>query len=170
MPAHPIDFQINPSVFSTVELTQIFDEKAKYQRWLDFEAALAKVQGEMGVIPQEAAEEIGRKAKLEWLDLESVHEGYQRSRNSLMPLLGGLRKACGKGHGEYVHYGATTQDVIDTAEILELRATVTILYRDLRALETVCLKLAQNHRATPMTARTHGQQALPTTLGLKVVI
>ena len=64
MPAHPIDFQINPSVFSTVELTQIFDEKAKYQRWLDFEAALAKVQGEMGVIPQEAAEEIGRKAKL----------------------------------------------------------------------------------------------------------
>ena len=70
----PIDFQINPTVFSTVELTQIFDEKARYQRWLDFEAALAKVQGEMGVIPQEAAEEIGRKAKLELLDLESGHE------------------------------------------------------------------------------------------------
>ena len=63
MPAHPIDFQINPTVFSTVELTKIFDEKARYQRWLDFEAALAKVQGE-----------IGRKAKLELLDLESGHE------------------------------------------------------------------------------------------------
>lgn len=170
MPAHPIDFQINPTVFSTVELTQIFDEKARYQRWLDFEAALAKVQGEMGVIPQEAAEEIGRKAKLELLDLESVHEGYLHSRNSLMPLLSGLRRACSKGHGEYVHYGATTQDVIDTAEILEVRATVTILYRDLRVLEAICLKLAGNHRATPMAARTHGQQALPTTLGLKVVI
>jgi len=170
MPAHPIDFQINPAVFSTVELTQIFDEKARYQRWLDFEAALAKVQGEMGVIPQEAAEEIGRKAKLELLDLESVHEGYLHSRNSLMPLLSGLRRACGKGYGEYVHYGATTQDVIDTAEILEVRATVTILYRDLRVLETICLKLAENHRATPMAARTHGQQALPTTLGLKVVV
>ncbi|MBW1850557.1 MAG: adenylosuccinate lyase family protein [Deltaproteobacteria bacterium] len=170
MPAHPIDFQINPTVFSTVELTQIFDEKARYQRWLDFEAALAKVQGEMGVIPQEAAEEIGRKAKLELLDLESVHEGYLHSRNSLMPLLSGLRRACAKGHGEYVHYGATTQDVIDTAEILEVRATVTILYRDLRVLEAICLKLAGNHRTTPMAARTHGQQALPTTLGLKVVI
>ena len=170
MPAHPIDFQINPTVFSTAELKQIFDEKARYQRWLDFEAALAKVQGEMGIIPQEAAEEIGRKAKLEWLDLESVHDGYLHSRNSLIPLLNGLRKACDHGHGEYVHYGATTQDVLDTAEILELRATVTIIYRDLRALEEACLKLAENHRTTPMAARTHGQQALPTTLGLKVVI
>jgi len=170
MPAHPIDFVINPTVFSTVELTQIFDEKARYQRWLDFEAALAKVQGEMGVIPQEAAEEIGRKAKLELLDLESVHEGYLHSRNSLMPLLSGLRRACSKGHGEYVHYGATTQDVIDTAEILEVRATVTILYRDLRVLEKICLKLAGKHRTTPMAARTHGQQALPTTFGLKAVI
>ena len=146
MPAHPIDFQINPTVFSTAELKQIFDEKARYQRWLDFEAALAKVQGDMGVIPQEAAEEIGRKAKLEWLDLESVHEGYLHSRNSLIPLLNGLRKACDNGYGEYVHYGATTQDVLDTAEILELRATVTIIYRDLRALEEVCLKVAENHR------------------------
>ena len=170
MPAHPIDFQINPTVFSTAELKQIFDEKARYQRWLDFEAALAKVQGEMGIIPQEAAEEIGRKAKLEWLDLKSVHDGYLHSRNSLIPLLNGLRKACDHGYGEYVHYGATTQDVLDTAEILELRATVTIIYRDLRALEEACLKLAENHRTTPMAARTHGQQALPTTLGLKVVI
>ena len=160
MPAHPIDFQINPNVFSTAELTQIFDEKTRYQRWLDFEAALAKVQGEMGVIPQEAAEEISRKAKLELLDLESVHEGYLHSRNSLMPLLSGLRRACSKGHGEYVHYGATTQDVIDTAEILEVRATATILYRDLRLLEKICLKLAGNHRTTPIVARTHGQQAL----------
>jgi len=170
MPAHPIDFVINPSVFSTVELTQIFDEKARYQRWLDFEAALAKVQGEIGVIPQEAAEEIGRKAKLELLDLESVHEAYLHSRNSLMPLLSGLRRVCSKGYGEYVHYGATTQDVIDTAEILELKATVTILYRDLRVLEKICLKLAGKHQTTPMAARTHGQQALPTTFGLKAVI
>ena len=56
MPSHPIDFQINPNVFSTPEMAEIFDEKARYQRWLDFEAALARVQGELGVIPQEAAE------------------------------------------------------------------------------------------------------------------
>jgi len=170
MPSHPIDFQINPGVFSTPELAQIFDEKARYQRWLDFEAALAKVQGQMGVIPREAAEEIARKARLEHLDLEKVHSGYLRSRNSIIPLINGLRRACEANYGEYVHYGVTTQDVLDTAEILEIRATLTIVYRDLRALELVCLDLAKRRRSTPMAARTHGQQALPTTFGLKVVV
>jgi adenylosuccinate lyase len=169
MPAHPIDFQINPGVFSTPELTQIFDEKARYQRWLDFEAALARVQGEMGVIPKEAAEEIVHRAKLESLDLAYVRERYLHSRNSLLPLIGGLRKVCSKGHGEYVHYGVTTQDVLDTAEILELRATVAIVYRDLQALESHCLALAREHCSTPIVARTHGQQALPTTVGLKII-
>ncbi len=170
MPSHPIDFEINPCVFSTPELEHIFDEKARYQRWLDFEAALARVQGEMAVIPQAAAEEIGRKAKLKYLDLEGVHEGYLHSRNSIIPLINGLRKVCEKGYGEYVHYGVTTQDVLDTAEILELRETLALVYRDLRALEAICLDLAKQHRSTPIVARTHGQQALPTTFGLKVVV
>jgi adenylosuccinate lyase len=170
MPAHPIDFQINPNVFSTPELAEVFDEKARYQRWLDFEAALAKAQGEMGVIPQEAAKEIESKARLECLDLEVIRKGYLHSRNSLVPLINGLRKACQEGYGEYVHFGVTTQDVLDTAEILELRETLALIHRDLRALEMTCLGLAKRHRSTPMIARTHGQQALPTTFGLKVVI
>jgi 3-carboxy-cis,cis-muconate cycloisomerase len=170
MPSHPIDFAVNPHVFSTSEMAQIFDEKARYQRWLDFEAALAKVEAEMGVIPKEAAEEITRKAKLEHLDLENVHQAYLHSRNSLMPLINGLRKVCEKGYGEYVHYGVTTQDVLDTAEVLELRETLRVVYRDLRALEKTCMDLAQRHRSTPVVARTHGQQALPTTLGLKIAI
>jgi adenylosuccinate lyase len=124
----------------------------------------------MGVIPQAAAEEIVRKAKLESLDFEGIRKSYFKSRNSLMPLINGLRKVCEKGYGEYVHYGVTTQDVLDTAEILELRETLKIVYRDLRALEETCLDLAKRHRLTPMVARTHGQQALPTTFGLKVVV
>ena len=170
MPSHPIDFEINPHVFSTSEVARIFDERTRYQRWLDFEAALAKAQGEFGVIPQEAAEEIGKKAKLEHLDLEGVREGYLKSRNSLMPLINGLRKACDKGYGEYVHYGPTTQDVLDTALVLELRETLSLVYRDLRALEGICLQIAETHKSTPMVARTHGQQALPTTFGFKVAI
>jgi adenylosuccinate lyase len=170
MASHPIDFEINPHIFSTSEIARIFDEKTRYQRWLDFEAALAKVQGEMGVIPKEAAEEIGKKAKLEHLDLESVREGYLQSRNSLMPLISGLRKACHKNYGEYVHYGPTTQDVLDTALVLELRDALKLVYRDLRALEGISLELAERHKTTPMVARTHGQQALPTTFGFKVVI
>lgn len=170
MPAHPIDFQINPNVFSTPELNELFDEKAVFQRWLDFESALASVQGEIGIIPREAADEIGRKAKIELLDLQSIRDGYAKSRNSVVPLLGGLRRACSENYGEYVHYGATTQDVLDTGEVLSLLETIKIIYRDLRLLEKECITIAIEHRSTPMAARTHGQQALPTTFGLKVSI
>ncbi|NOQ47312.1 MAG: adenylosuccinate lyase [Desulfobulbaceae bacterium] len=170
MPAHPIDFRINPHVFSTSELAEVFEEQAVFQRWLDFEAALATVQGELGIIPLGAAEEISRKAKLQCLDLQSIREGYGKSRNSVIPLLGGLRRACADGFGEFVHFGATTQDVLDTGEILALRTVIAILYRDLRDLEKNCLNLAREHRQTPMAARTHGQQALPTTFGLKTAV
>jgi len=170
MPVHPFDYQINPHVFSTPEFEELFDERTIFQRWLDFEAALATAQGKHGVIPAEAAQEIRSKAKLELIDLDSVRAGYAKSRNSVVPLLGGLRRACSDSHGEYVHYGATTQDVLDTGEILALRETLSLLYRDLRSLEKILLKLALQHRATPMAARSHGQQALPTTFGLKVTI
>jgi adenylosuccinate lyase len=168
MPVHPFDFQVNPHVFSTPELEALFDEQAVLQRWLDFEAALAAAQGKLGIIPAEAATEIQARAKLEHIDLDSVREGYSKSRNSVVPLLGGLRRACRDGHGEYVHYGATTQDVLDTGQTLSLQQILKILYRDLLTLEEICLKLAEEHRTTPMVARTHGQQALPTTFGLKV--
>jgi adenylosuccinate lyase len=170
MPVHPFDYQINPHVFSTPELEALFDEQAVFQRWLDFEAALAEAQGRRGLIPAAAAAEIKSKARLELLDLDSVRQGYGKSRNSVVPLLGGLRRACADGHGEYVHYGATTQDVLDTGQILALKKTLAIVLRDLLRLEEVCLDLARKHRSTPMAARTHGQQALPTTFGLKVAV
>ncbi len=170
MPVHPFDYQINPHVFSTPEFEALFDERTIFQRWLDFEAALATAQEKFGVIPVEAAQEIRNKAQLELIDLEAVRAGYAKSRNSVVPLLGGLRRACSGSHGEYVHYGATTQDVLDTGEILALRETLSLLYRDLRSLEKILLNLALKHRATPMAARSHGQQALPTTFGLKVTI
>jgi adenylosuccinate lyase/3-carboxy-cis,cis-muconate cycloisomerase len=167
MNAHPFDFDINPNVYSTPELVKIFDEKTRYQRWLDFEAALAKVQGEMGIIPIKASQEISNKAHLRFLDIPAIQLAYQKSRNSIVPLLNGLRNACDGAHGEYVHYGATTQDVIDTSEVLEIKDTIAVLYRDLLALEDCCLSLTKKHCHTPMVARTHGQQALPTTFGLK---
>ncbi len=170
MPVHPFDYQINPHVFSTPELEALFEEQAVLQRWLDFEAALATAQGRRGVIPEEAAAEIRSRARLEQIDLDSVRQGYGNSRNSVVPLLGGLRRACQDGHGEYVHYGATTQDVLDTGQILALKETLNILDRDLRQFEEVCIGLAEEYHATPMVARTHGQQALPTTFGLKAAI
>ena len=170
MPVHPFDHQIHPHVFSTPELEALFDEQAVMQRWLNFEAALAEAQGHLGIIPAAAAAEIKAKALLTALDVEAIRQGYSKSRNSVVPLLAGLRRACSQTAGEYVHYGATTQDVLDTGQILALKATLVLVRRDLERLEQVCCELAVKYRATPMAARTHGQQALPTSFGLKVAV
>ena len=170
MPSHPFDFEIQTNLFSTPEMTAIFSESQRFQRWLQFEAALARAQASLGIIPAAAAREITSKADLALLDSERIHQGYQHSRNSLIPIINELRRACTDGHGDFVHYGATTQDVLDTSQILELRDTFRIIYRDIRRLEEVMMELAARHRATPMIGRTHGQQALPITFGLKCAI
>ena len=170
MPSHPFDFEIQSDLFSTPELTAIFAENQRFNRWLRFEAALARAQATLGIIPVAAAAEITSKADLALLDSERIRQGYQRSRNSLIPLLNELRRACTGGHGDFVHHGATTQDVLDTSQILELRDTFRIIYRDIRRLEEILMDLAARHITTPMIGRTHGQQALPITFGLKCAI
>ena len=167
MPSHPFDFEIQANIFSTPEMTAIFAEQRRFERWLEFEAALATTQAGLGIIPTEAAAEISCKAKISCLDLEAMREGYKKSRNSLMPLVKALRNACTGEHGEFVHYGATTQDVLDTGQIMELREVLRILYRDLKSLEQNLRELIDAHRTTPMIGRSHGQQALPITFGLK---
>ncbi len=169
MPAHPIDFQINSDVFSTPALRHIFDEKTIIQRWLDFEAALAFVQARHGLIPQDASQVIQDKAKIEHLDMDAVRAGYRRSRNSVIPVLSELRRACGSA-GQYVHYGATTQDVLDTGMVLGIRMALNLIFQATRDVESTCLDMALSHAATPMVGRTHGQQALPITFGLKVAV
>lgn len=170
MPAHPIDFELQANVFATPELKALFDEQAKIQRWLRFEAALAQTQGELGIIPEEAAKAIAGKASLDTLDVAAIRADYAVSRNSVMPVLKALRQACGDDHGEYVHYGATTQDVIDTGEVLEIKEALRIVQRDLGEIEDHLLRLSREYRDTPMIGRTHSQQALPITLGAKTAV
>ena len=168
MVVHPFDFQFNQDQFSTPELRAIFDEEAVIQRWLDFEAALATAQGELGVIPKEAAKEIASKARLDALDPSLIKDGYRKSRNSLIPVIKALKSACKGDAGQFVHYGATTQDVIDTAQVIGLRKALSIIYRDLFSIEDNCLGLIERYGSVPMVGRTHGQQALPIIFGLKV--
>lgn len=166
MPAHPIDFDIQANLYSTPEGIAIFDEKNRFQRWLHFEAALAAAQGELGIIPPEAAAMIQAKATIEHLDLNAVRQEYTTNRNSLVPIVKALRQACGP-YGDYVHHGATTQDAIDTGQALELKAFLALVRRDLTQIEDRLLELATQHQNLPMVGRTHSQQALPITLGLK---
>ncbi len=156
--------------WSTPEMRAVFDDRRRYQRWLDIEAALARVQGDLGVIPAEAAREIARQARLENIDLDRLKAELRQTQHSLVPLLRGLQRACAGGLGEYVHYGPTTQDIEDTGAVLELRDALGILLRDLRAIEAALMELSLRHRDTTMCGRTHGQQALPITLGLKFAV
>lgn len=170
MTAHPIDFELQADVFATSELRQIFDEKTRLQRWLRFEAALAEAQGELGIIPAAAAKEIAEQAHVDRLDLGLVRDGYKVTRNSVMPVLKALQAACHDGLGEFVHYGATTQDVVDTGEMLELMDAFGVIRRELLAIETALLVITRRYRDTPMIGRTHGQHAIPITFGLKVTV
>jgi len=170
MPAHPIDFLVQSNMYSTAELLTVFDEKKRFDRWLQFEAALALSQAELEIIPQEAGREISKKARVELLDLAAVTQAYTQNRNSLIPVIDGLRNICVDNYGEYVHYGVTTQDVLDTAQMLEIKEVLAIFYRDLRNMEAMLIGHVQRYKHTPMIGRTHGQQALPITFGFKACV
>jgi adenylosuccinate lyase len=170
MSSHPIDFVVYEGVVCTHKMKAVFDEHAVYRRWLEIEAALAETQAEMGIIPDGAAAEIKRKADIEALDLAEINEEFKKARHSLVPLLNVFKRKCDGNAGEFIHYGATTQDIIDTGLVMGAREATNLIYGDLRELETHLLALAEKHKSTPIVGRTHGQQALPTTFGMKTAV
>ncbi len=167
MASHFIDFRLFGDQFSTAEARAVFDELAMLQRWLDVEVALAAAQAELGVIPASAAAAIARNARVELLDLDRVRQDLSTTAHPIVPIIRELERVCGPG-GRWVHWGATTQDIIDTGTVLQLKAVHAIVRRDLATLIGVLADLAAAHRDTIMAGRTHGQQALPITFGFKV--
>ena len=165
--AHILDSEFYKDGWGTEEMREVFADRKRYQRWLDIEAVLAGVQAEYGVIPLEAAAEIARKGRVELLDLEFVKSELAKTGHSLVPLLRGVQRICDGDLGEYIHYGPTTQDIEDTGMVLEIKDACRIIFRDLRRLERATLLLAEKYKSFPMAGRTHNQQGLPITLGLK---
>jgi adenylosuccinate lyase len=165
--SHFIDFALFGDQFSTPEIRAVFDERTMLQRWLDVEAALAAAQAELALIPASAAEAIARAARVENLDLDAVKRDLAVTAHPIMPIVRELARVAGDA-GRWVHWGATTQDIIDTGMVLQVRAAHEILRRDLVALILELSDLAETHRDTVMAGRTHAQQALPITFGFKV--
>lgn len=166
--AHIIDHEFYKDSWGTAEMRAVFDDRARFDRWLDIEATLAEIQAELGIVPEEAAREIRAKAGFAFIDEARMRDDLAATGHTLMALLKGLEQACEKPHGEWIHYGPTTQDIQDTGAVLEMRDAWAILLRDLKRLEAACLALAERHAATPMVGRTHGQHGLPMTLGMKL--
>lgn len=170
MPVSVFDMQSLQHLWGTEELRTIFSEENRVQKWLDFEAALAAAQAEMGIIPAAAAQEIAEKAKVENIDIAKMSAEIRRIKHSLVPALKQLQAACSKENGEWVHYGATTQDVVDTGVVLQLKEFHAVALRDLQAVGRELARLAVAHRDVPMAGRTHGVQALPITFGHKCAL
>jgi len=157
-------------LWSTDELRAIFNDANRVQKWYDFEAALALEQAELGIIPKAAAQEIAAKAKISNVDVEAVAAEIRRIKHPLVPALRAVEKICKDGAGEYIHFGPTTQDVLDTAVVLQMKDAHAIYLRDMKAIGRALYKLAETHKATPMVGRSHGVQALPITFGHKAAI
>jgi 3-carboxy-cis,cis-muconate cycloisomerase len=158
-------------MFSSGAMRAACDDVAYLQAMLDFEAALARAEAAVGVIPQSAAAPIGGACKAAAFDLESLAEAATRSGNLAIPLVKALTAAVAKADPEaarFVHWGATSQDVIDTATMLVLRTAIDALLADLDRAITGFAGLARAHRNTAMVARTWLQHALPMPFGLKL--
>jgi 3-carboxy-cis,cis-muconate cycloisomerase len=137
---------------------------------LDAERALATALARLGVIPEGAAAAVVAKCDPDLFDIEDIAEQGRAVANPAEPLVRALREQVGEDNAEYVHYGATSQDVVDTAAMLVARRTVEVIVEDAAALERECARLAAEHRSTPMAARTLLQQAVPTTFGYKAAL
>src|SRR5262249_10507873 len=148
----------------------VFDDHNLLQKWLDFEAALARAEASLGLVPAEAAAEITRNARAELMDKDAIKRGVDKTVHPLVSLIWQLSERCAGDAGGYVHWGATTQDVMDTAIVLQIQEAFPLFESSINQLIDVAAGLAQKHRDTVMAGRTHGQQALPITFGFKVAV
>jgi 3-carboxy-cis,cis-muconate cycloisomerase len=147
----------------------VFADEALVGRYLEAEAALARAQGRLNIIPPDAAKAIDAACRSIRIDYEALRQETEIVGYPILPLVHQLAKAAGEA-GRYVHWGATTQDIMDTATVLQIRAALDIVDRDLRAVAVDLAALARKYRDTPMAGRTHLQQALPITFGYKAAV
>jgi len=168
MPASPSDSRVFAQLFNSSVMAEIFSDKGFVRRLLDVEGSLARVQGQLGLIPAEAAEQIASQAGTLPVDFDQLRSGTERAGFPVIELVRQLRAHVGNDSADYVHWGATTQDVMDTALVLQIRAAIAILEPGLKTLIQSLARLADGHRHTLMAGRTHSQQALPISFGLKV--
>src|SRR5216683_2608079 len=174
MPAFPTSTTVLDSIlfrdaFGTPDMREVFSDFSLISRYAEVEIALARAEARCGVIPAEAAEEIARRTDVGAFDFDLLRSETDIVGYPILPLVHQMVKQCGEA-GRYVHWGATTQDIMDTAVILQVRAGLEIIEQDIADLRGILAGLSKRYRDTPMAGRTHLQQALPVTFGYKTAI
>jgi len=165
LPILPID----TGRYGTPEMRRIFEEETSVQRMLDVEAALAWAHAEVGDIPREDAEKIAAMASTKYVKLSRIKEIEREIKHDIASLVRALAEACGPS-GAYVHLGATSYDIVDTARALQLKEALGLIEKRLDDFERILMEKALQYRNTLMIGRTHGQHALPITLGFKFAV
>lgn len=164
---HISSYYLFGSGFSDDAINKIFCEQSRLQRWLDVEIALAYSQAELGIIPFESARDLEKTGKIANFNIENIKKDCDKTGHSLVPLLTEWKKHIPNKSKNHVHFGTTTQDIQDTAQVLEIKEGAAIIENDLCNVCDALCQLINKHKKTIITGRTHGQSALPTTLSLK---
>jgi adenylosuccinate lyase len=165
LPILPID----TGRYGTPEMLKIFQEETRVQKLLDVEAALALAHAEVGNIPKKDAEKIASMASTKFVKVERVKAIEKEIKHDVASLVRALAEVCGSS-GAYVHLGATSYDIVDTANALQLKDALDVIEKKLEGFKKVLQSQASNHKGTVMIGRTHGQHALPITLGFKFAV
>lgn len=163
-----IDSAIFQGIFSSDAMREVWSDENRTRKYIDIERALAKVQGRLGLIPQEAADEIISHCHLDQIDMVKLRAQTERIGYPILGVVSQLNALCRDKLGEYVHWGATTQDITDTATVLQIREALALVDADLAAISKTMADLARKHRLTPMIGRSNLQQAIPVTFGYKI--
>ena len=168
MPASLIDSAVFRDIFSTEAMRAVFSDETRVQKYLDFESALARAQARLGIIPKEAAEEICRHCHAAEIDFGKLKSQTERIGYPVLPVVQQLVALCRDGLGEWCHWGATTQDITDTATVMQIRQALVLIERHLNGITEALAALARKYRDTPMAGRSNLQQAVPITFGYKM--
>ena len=164
------DSRVFRDIFSTEAMRRIFSDLQRTQYYLDIELALARVQARLGIIPQEACDEIQRHGDAAGYDMDLLKSQTERIGYPILPVVQQLVAKCRDGLGEWCHWGATTQDITDTATVLAIRDALAWVEDDIRAIAGSLAGLAAKYRDTPMAGRSNLQQATPITFGYKCAV
>lgn len=164
-PVCPLDFR-----YGRKEIKDIFGETSKLQYLLDVEAALARAHATIGNISKKVADEISKKASVKYVTVKRVTEIELETRHDIMAITKALSEVCKGDAGKYVHLGATSYDIVDTANALQFVAATDLLRIQMRELRVILINLAKEYKTTIMAGRTHGQYSIPITFGLKMAV
>jgi 3-carboxy-cis,cis-muconate cycloisomerase len=168
MPATVIDSNIFGNIFSSDAMRHVWSDENRTAKYVEIEKALAIVQGRLGIIPKEAAAEIVRNCDFAKIDMEKLRVQTERIGYPILGVVSQINALCRDKLGEYCHWGATTQDITDTATVMQIRESLAIVDADLKAISAALAKLARQYRDTPIVGRSNLQQAIPVTFGYKM--